>query len=137
LLMALLSLPLIICPAIWGWRIAGAVAAVTGAVLGGFWFELVYYGGHALSEGPSADALMLGMFLGVPGGDRVAGRGRLVAAGAALALAMFWRLSLAPAIAVAGLGIILDGGSGGWRTRLAYGWPRVLTLGRLARTRFD
>jgi hypothetical protein len=129
LLMGILSLPLIICPAIWGWRIAGAVAVVSGAVLGGFWFELLYYGGHAISEGPSADALMLGMFLGAPGGGKIAGQRGLIAAGAALALAAFWRLSLAPAVAVAGLGLVLDGAHWNWRSWFAHGWRRLLGLG--------
>jgi GPI mannosyltransferase 3 len=129
LLMAVLSLPLIICPAIWGWRFAGPVAAVAGAVLGGFWFEMLYYGGHALSEGPSADALMLGMFLGAPGGGRIAGRFRLGAAGAILALTFFLRLPLAPAIAVAMLGLAVDGGGSNWRGLVVHSWPRALSLG--------
>jgi hypothetical protein len=72
---------------------------------------------------------VLGIFLGAPGGAKVAGQGRLLTAGIALALAVFWRLSLAPAVAIAGLGLAIDGAHGGWSSRLAYGWRRALALG--------
>jgi hypothetical protein len=120
-LCALLSLSAVSCGGLWGWRAAGLAGALLAGALNAFWFESVYYSVHPLSEAVAADFLIIGLYLGYPSRPAETS-GRLVASGLCLGAALVFRLQLAPAIAVAILGICR------WRRR-AYGAAGLGVLG--------
>ncbi|MGE0668694.1 MAG: hypothetical protein AB7O49_19230 [Sphingomonadales bacterium] len=99
----------------WDWaraahgRAAGFVAAAFCAV----WIDLVYMSSHTLTEVVGAHVMVLGLYLGYPGADAAAPRRRLFWSGLLLGLTFVLRFHLAPALAVAALGIC--GVNRGWR----------------------
>jgi hypothetical protein len=100
--MSLLSLAPVVCGFLWGWRARGMAGAIAAGVLNGFWFELVYFSGHTLSEVLAANALMVGLYLAYPA-VQAPSRQRFMVAGVFLGLAFVFRVQLVPAIA---LGVI-------------------------------
>jgi hypothetical protein len=101
--MSVLSLVPVICGFLWGWRIAGFPGALTAGVLNAFWFEIVYFSPHAVSENLAADALVLGLYLVYPG--IAVPRKNLFWGGVFLGLALILRVQLGPAIAVGAIAI--------------------------------
>ena len=97
--MAFLSLSTVICGFLWGWRSSGLRAAVAAGALNAFWFELVYFSGHTLSEPLAADALAVGLYWIYPGFKQVS-KQSLFIGGLFLGLAFILRPQLGPAIAV-------------------------------------
>jgi hypothetical protein len=101
--MSVLSLLPVICGFLWGWRIAGFPGALAAGVLNAFWFEVVYFSPHALSENLAADSLVLGLYLVYPG--IAASRKNLFWGGVFLGLSLILRVQLGPAIAVGAIAI--------------------------------
>jgi hypothetical protein len=99
ILMSILSLSVVVCGFLWGWRLGGSPAALAAGSLAGFWFEIVYFSGHTLSETLAADAMVGGLYLAYPGTEP-ASRWRLFWGGALLGLTATFRVQLGPALAV-------------------------------------
>jgi hypothetical protein len=97
--MAVLSLSTVICGFLWGWRSGGLPAAVAAGTLNAFWFEIVYFSGHTLSEPLAANALAVGLYWVYPGFKQVSKKSLFVG-GIFLGLAFILRPQLGPAIAV-------------------------------------
>jgi hypothetical protein len=99
-----LSLSAVVCGGLWGWRAAGFAGAVIAGTLNAFWFESVYYAGHALSEAIAADFLVAALYLGYPSLPAQTPR-RLFWAGLCFGAVLDFRLQLGPAVVVALLAI--------------------------------
>jgi hypothetical protein len=104
LFMSILSLSPVICGFFWGWRGAGLPGAVAAGALNAFWFEIVYFSGHTLSETLAADALVLGLYLAYPSVPATSKKA-LFLGGLFLGLALTLRLQLGPAIAIGAFAI--------------------------------
>ncbi len=98
--MSIVSLSSVVCGYLWGWRVGGLATAVTCGVLNAFWFELVYFAPHTLSENMGASALVAGLYLIYPGSPATSPK-RLALGGVLLGLALIFRFQLGPAIFVA------------------------------------
>lgn len=126
LMMAALSLCIVPAAFAIGGRM-GRFHAVVAAFVAATWFELVYYGGHVLSE-TAATALILSAAALMIDPAR---RGRLLVAGALLGLAAIMRFQYLPAIATL---VLLSAGLQ-WRARwlpLVAGGVAALAAGALA-----
>jgi phosphatidylinositol glycan class B len=119
----------------WGERLAGAWGgAVVGGVLA-LWVDLIFFAPHPLTDVIAGDVLMGGLYAALPLTTR-AGPRRLAIAGALFGLAVFLRIQLGPALAVAAAfacgrrppawAAMIGGGAG---TLLACGELDWVTLG--------
>lgn len=100
--MSLLSLVPVVCGFLWGRNVGGFLGAIAVGTLNAFWFEMVYFAPHALSETLAADFLVAGLYVAYPGGRPIS-RKSLFWGNVLLGFALVTRFQLAPAI---GVGVI-------------------------------
>lgn len=103
LMLSLISLSAVWFAFSWAKRASGTPAAFIAAGCCATWYQLVDFGGRALTEVVAAHLLLPGLYLGVYG-DRIPERERLILAGAFCGLALSLRIQLMPAVAFALLG---------------------------------
>jgi GPI mannosyltransferase 3 len=100
LVLSLISLTTVWFGFVWAKRIGGMEAAIIAAGCCATWYELVDFGGRALTEVFATHLLLPGLYLGVYG-ERIPERARLFLAGLLCGLATSLRIQLTPVVAFA------------------------------------
>ena len=100
LVLSLISLTAVGFAFAWARRAGGMPAAIIAAGACATWYQLVDFGGRALTEVFAAHLLLPGLYLGVYG-EKIPERRRMLLAGLFCGLAFSLRIQLAPAIAFA------------------------------------
>jgi hypothetical protein len=114
----------------WGNRLYGRAGGFVAASVAVLWVDLVYMSPHTLTEVVAADCLPVALYLGLPGAGEAVSRRRLWLAGGLLGLTLALRFHLAPALAVAAIGIC-GGKWWRWRAVIVGACVPVLALGLL------
>jgi phosphatidylinositol glycan class B len=120
LFMAAFSCAPVACAYGWGRQVWGRLGGVVAGGVCAVWIDLLYMSNHTLTEVVAANCLVIGLYLGYAGpGVQVSSR-RLFWSGVMLGLTFVLRFHLAPALALAVLGICgIGNGWRPWRTVLA------------------
>lgn len=127
--LALTSCATVACAYGWGRRMSDRLGGFVAAGVCAVWIDLVYMSNQALSEVVAGHCLIVGLYLGYQGPETQVSRRRLFWAGIVLGLAFVLRFHLAPALAVAALGICgLRNGWAPWKAFIAGALLPVLAL---------
>jgi GPI mannosyltransferase 3 len=120
----------VVCGYGWGRRFYGRGGGFVAASVAALWVDLLYMSTHPLTEVVAADFLPLALYLGLPAGGETPSRRRLWLAGGIVGLTFALRFHLAPALAVAAIGMCL-GKIVRWRAVVAGACVPILALGLL------
>lgn len=114
----------------WGSNLYGRLGGLTAGFATCFWSDLLYMSPHTLNEVVAADLLILGLYLGYPGGQIAPGLSSFFWSGIVLGSTFACRFHLGPALLAAAIGICGTRGVA-WRA-LSFGASiPVLGLGLL------
>lgn len=114
LVLSMISLTTVWFAFAWAKRSGGIAAAIIAAGSAATWYQLIDFGGRALTEVLATHLLLPGLYLGVYG-EKIPERRRMFLAGIFCGLALSLRIQLTPAVAFALLWFC----HGRWRTRIA------------------
>ena len=103
--LALTSCATVACAYGWGRDASGRLGGFIAGAVCAVWIDLVYMSNQALAEVIAGHCLIVGLYLGYRGPDQLVSQRRLLWAGLLLGLTFILRFHLAPALAVAALGI--------------------------------
>lgn len=114
------SCAVVACAYGWGRQVSGRIGGFVAAGICAVWIDLVYMSNQTLNEVVAGHCLIIGLYLGYQGPDAPVSGRRTFWAGILLGLAFVLRFHLAPALAVAAVGICgVRRGWAPWKSFLA------------------